>query len=91
MEGEGFPEDVGAAVDLARQDVVGEKVIDEGTVQPQRFQQGADFLFQAALPMDDGAKWLWDAQVLPQDEHVHLSGAKTTKCYSLGWFFCHPS
>jgi hypothetical protein len=72
LEGEGLPAHVGATVNLPVQHVVWREVIDEGAVQTQRLQQGAHLLLQAAATIDDGPEGLGDAQVLAQDQHIHL-------------------
>lgn len=72
LKGKRFPPHVGATVDLSEQLVVKEKVVDKDAAQTQRLQQGAHLLLQAAATIDDGPEGLGDAQVLAQDQHIHL-------------------
>ena len=72
LEGEGLPAHIGATVNLPVVHVVGVEVVDEGAVQTQWLQVGTHLLLQAAAAIDDGPKGLGDAQVLAQDQHVHL-------------------
>lgn len=67
-----FPEDVGATVHLSQQLVVGGEVVDERAAEAQALQQGEHLRLQGAAPVHLGAIGLGDAQVFPQDDHVHL-------------------
>lgn len=72
LEGEGLPAYVGAAVHLPQKFVVGGDVIHEGAAEAQGLQQGAHMCLQAAHLLNLGPKWLGDAQVLAEHNHVHL-------------------
>lgn len=72
LEVERFPADIGAAVHLPQQFVVGGEVVDEGAAQAQALHQGAHLRLQGAASVHLGAKRLRDAQVFPQNNHVHL-------------------
>lgn len=72
LEGKGFAADIGAAVHLSSKLVVGEVIVDEGAREPQGLQQCPHPLLQAALPVHQRSKWLGDAQVSAQHQHVHL-------------------
>lgn len=74
LEGEGPALDAGAAAHLAQDAVVRGHVLQEVTAQPQRLQQRADSLLQAALAVCHRAKRLGDAQVPGQDSHGDLRG-----------------
>lgn len=72
LEGEGLPVDVGATVDFPQKLVVGRDVIDKGAAEAQGLQQGAHVHLQAALLLHLRSEGLGDAQVLVEDNHVHL-------------------
>lgn len=72
FEGKGLTADVGAAVDIAGEDVVGEIVVDEGAGEAQGLQQCPHPLLQAALPTHQWSEGFGDAQVSAQHQHVHL-------------------
>ena len=81
FEGEGLTADVGAAVDIAREDVVGEVVVDEGAGEAQGLQQRPHPLLQAALPTHPWSEGLGDAQVPAQHQHVHLHPDEKNQCF----------
>lgn len=85
VEGEGLPADIGATVNVSLKHMVEEKVINERAGQAQWVQEGADLCLQATLPTNDRAKGFWDAQVLPQHDHVDLQGWEEEWSVSAGF------
>lgn len=72
LEGEGFPADVGATVNLSQQFVVGGKVINVCAAESQALHEGGHLCLQGTAAIHLGPKRLRDAQVLSQHNHVYL-------------------
>lgn len=72
LEVKRFPADVGAAVHLPQQFVVGGEVVNERAAETQALHQGAHLCLQGTASVHLGAKGLRDAEVLPEHDHVDL-------------------
>lgn len=57
---------------LSQQFVVGSEVVDERAAEAQAVHQGAHLSLQGTASIHLRAKGLRDAEVFPQDDHVHL-------------------
>ncbi len=76
---------VGTTVNFTQQFVVRGKVINEGTFEAQRLQKRTHLCLQSTPVIHLRPKWFWDAQLIPQHDHVHLRvHAYKTKVNVLG-------
>lgn len=57
---------------LSQQFVVGGEVVNERAPETQALHQGAHLSLQDTAAVHLGAKGLRDAEIFPQDNHVHL-------------------
>lgn len=57
--------------------VIAGEVVNEGAIEAQTLHQGAHLSLQGTASVHPGAKRFWNAEVFPQNNHVHLKTEAT--------------